>query len=66
MIDSTTITLGKSRMPWAPYHGELLGIKLNVAYTTETEMPLHVKKTTGLLHDRPADISLAHSNVILV
>lgn len=29
-IDSTTITVGKSRLPWALYHGERSGIKLHV------------------------------------
>jgi hypothetical protein len=26
-IDSTTITVGKTRLPWAVYHGERSGIK---------------------------------------
>ncbi|MEK4698146.1 hypothetical protein MKX47_00945 [Solibacillus sp. FSL R7-0668] len=27
-IDSTTITVGKNRLPWALYHGQRSGIKL--------------------------------------
>lgn len=25
VVDSTTVTVGKSRLPWAPYHGERAG-----------------------------------------
>jgi hypothetical protein len=32
LIDSTTITVGKTRLPWAVYHGERSGIKLHVSY----------------------------------
>ncbi len=51
LIDSTTMTVGKLRHPWALYHGERAGIKLHVSYTPLTEMPLHVVETTGLVHD---------------
>jgi len=66
LIDSTTITEGKSRLPWAPYHGERSGIKLHVAFTSETGMPLEVKETGGLLHDGTAGESLANKAFILV
>ena len=36
LVDSTTITVGKNRLPWAPYHGERWGIKLHVTYTAKT------------------------------
>ena len=52
-IDSTTITVGKTRLPWALYHGERSGIKLHVSFTNETAMPLKVVETTGLKHDGP-------------
>lgn len=66
LVDSTTITVGKNRLPWAPYHGERSGIKLHVAFTSETGMPLEVKETGGLLHDGPAGESLANKAFILV
>ncbi|WP_243290958.1 hypothetical protein [Bacillus sp. FJAT-47783] len=42
LIDSTTITVGKSRLPWELYYGKRAGIKLHVGYTPFTEMPLQV------------------------
>jgi len=39
-IDSTTITVGKNRLPWALYHGERSGIKLHVSFTNRMGMPL--------------------------
>lgn len=65
-MDSTTITVGKNRLPWAPFHGERSGIKLHVAFTSETGMPLEVKETVGLNHDGPAGESLANKAFILV
>jgi hypothetical protein len=53
LIDSTTITVGKMRFPWAFYHGERSGIKLHVSFTLETKMPLHVIGNTGLKTRRP-------------
>lgn len=53
LADSTTITVGKNRLPWALYHGERSGIKLHVSFTPETGMPLDVMETTGLVHDGP-------------
>ncbi|MCM3068649.1 IS4 family transposase, partial [Priestia flexa] len=45
IVDSTTITVGKTRLPWAVYHGERSGIKLHVSYTPKTDMPLQVVET---------------------
>ncbi|MCF2719123.1 hypothetical protein [Paenibacillus sp. 203] len=39
LIDSTTMTVGKTRLPWAPYHGERAGIKLQVALRAENGQP---------------------------
>lgn len=66
LIDSTTITVGKSRLPWALYHGERAGIKLHVSYSPTTEMPLQVIETTGLVHDGPISEKLADSRFIIV
>lgn len=65
-IDSTTITVGKSRLPWAIYHGERSGIKLHVSLTNETNMPLKVVETTGLKHDGPIGEQLEDKRFILV
>lgn len=65
-IDSTTITVGKSRLPWALYHGERSGIKLHVSLTNETAMPLKIVETTGLKHDGPIGELLEDKRFILV
>lgn len=66
LVDSTTMTVGKNRLPWALYHGERSGIKLHVSFTPETGMPLNVVETTGLVHDGPVGESLADRRFILV
>lgn len=65
-IDSTTITVGKTRLPWAVYHGERAGIKLHVSFTNETAMPLQVIESTGLEHDSPYGKLLEDKRFILV
>ncbi|WP_427108065.1 IS4 family transposase [Lysinibacillus xylanilyticus] len=65
-VDSTTITVGKTRLPWAVYHGERSGIKLHVSFTNETSMPLKVVETTGLKHDGPIGEFLEDKRFILV
>lgn len=66
LVDSTTITVGKSRLPWALYHGERAGIKLHVSYSPLTEMPFQVVETTGLQHDGPIGEQLVDSRFIMV
>ena len=65
-IDSTTITVGKSRLPWALYHGERSGIKLHVSFTNRIGMPLQVVETTDLKHDGPIGEKLEDKRFILV
>ena len=65
-IDSTTITVGKNRLPWALYHGERSGIKLHVSFTKNTGMPLQVVETTGLKHDGPIGVELEDKRFIIV
>ena len=65
-IDSTTITVGKTRLPWALYHGNRSGIKLHVSFTNETGMPLQIVETTGLKHDGPIGVQLEDKRFILV
>ncbi|MEC0236349.1 hypothetical protein P4H71_18670 [Paenibacillus kribbensis] len=45
LVDSTTITVGKTRLPWALFHGERAGIKLHVAFAAATEQPVQVIET---------------------
>lgn len=66
VIDSTTITVGESRLPWAVYHGKRAGVKLHVAYTPSTGMPVQVEETDGLKHDGPIGEGLTNGNYILV
>lgn len=66
IVDSTTITVGKSRLPWALYHGERSGIKLHVSFSPDTEMPLCVIESTGLKHDGPIGEQLVDSRFVLV
>ncbi|MBE1556558.1 hypothetical protein H4683_003683 [Filibacter limicola] len=65
-IDSTTITVGQTRLPWAVYHGERSGIKLHVNFTNDTAMPLQIVETTGLKHDGPIGVKLEDKRFILV
>jgi hypothetical protein len=65
-VDSTTITVGKTRLPWAVYHGDRSGFKLHVSFTNKTAMPLQVVETTGLKHDGPIGKSLEDKRFILV
>ncbi|TBL67612.1 IS4 family transposase [Paenibacillus thalictri] len=66
LIDSTTLTVGKPRPPWAPYYGERAGVKLHVAFKAETEQPLQVEETVGSKHDGPVSDSFTHASFILV
>ncbi len=53
LIDSTTITVGKTRTPLAPFHGERVAIKLHVALQAQNGQPLQVTETIGARHDGP-------------
>jgi len=66
IVDSTTITVGKSRLPWALYHGERSGIKLHVSFSPETGMPVRVVESTGLRHDGPMGEKLVDLRFVLV
>ena len=66
LVDSTTITVGKTRLPWAPYHGERAGIKLHVALQAENGQPLNVIETVGSTHDGPVSEGLKQVEYIMV
>ncbi|MGN7479540.1 IS4 family transposase [Solibacillus silvestris] len=65
-IDSTTITVGRNRLPWALYHEDCSGIKLHVSFTNSTGMPLQVVETISLKHDGPVGKELKDKRFILV
>ena len=64
--DSTTITVGKNRLPWALYHGERSGIKLHISFTNHTGMLLQIVETTGLKNDAPIGAQLEDKRFIIV
>ncbi|ANS73975.1 transposase [Paenibacillus yonginensis] len=66
LIDSTTITVGKTRLPWAPYHGERAGVKLHVALQDRNMQPLNVTETIGSKHDGPIGELLENKAHIMV
>lgn len=43
LVDSTTITVGKIRLPWALFHGQRAGIKLHVALDATTDQELYFR-----------------------
>lgn len=66
LIDSTTMTVGKSRLPWAPYHGERAAVKLHVALRAQNGQPLGVTETIGARHDGPVCETLENPDFIMV
>ncbi|WP_141506457.1 IS4 family transposase [Paenibacillus luteus] len=66
LIDSTTMTVGKTRLPWAPYHGECSAVKLHVALQDRNMQPLKVTETVGSKHDGPISESLESIDFIMV
>jgi hypothetical protein len=66
LVDSTTITVGKTRLPWAVFHGKRSGIKLHVAYDASANMPTKVIETVATKHDGPIGETLANPDFIMV
>lgn len=60
------MTVGKTRLPWAPYHGERAGIKLQLAFQAESGQPLKVIETVGSQHDGPISENSTHLDYIMV
>lgn len=65
-VDSTTMTFGKSKLPWAKYHGEKSGVKLHVHYAVTSGMPLKAEESTGIVHDNSVSKHDTFSGAILV
>lgn len=51
VTDSTKITVGVGRLPWAPLKGSRAGVKLNVAFRPSIGQPHQVVESTGNYHD---------------
>ncbi|MBB6024957.1 hypothetical protein HNR77_006109 [Paenibacillus sp. JGP012] len=66
LIDSTTVTVGETRLPWAPYHGKRAGVKLHVALRETEHVPEKVVETIGSLHDGPLSEQLVHPDFIMI
>ncbi|OXM16514.1 IS4 family transposase [Paenibacillus herberti] len=66
LIDSTTMTVGKTRLPWAPFHGERAAVKLHVALQAQTMQPLQFTEAVGSKHDGPVCESLENTAFIRV
>lgn len=66
IVDSTKITVGLGRMPWAPLKGEKAGIKLHVALLGDQGELHKVTETTGNEPDLKSCPILRDSQRILV
>ena len=66
-VDSTTISAGPNRFPWAPAaSGNKCGIKLHVALLTETAEIHRVTESTGKQHDSTLGHVVTDSKFILI
>lgn len=50
-LDSTTMTVGLTRLPWAPYHGQKAAVKLHVEMNVADSSIAHVEESIGTEHD---------------
>ncbi|MFC3789906.1 hypothetical protein ACFOQM_14150 [Paenibacillus sp. GCM10012307] len=60
------MTVGKTRLPWAPFHGERAAVKLHVALRAENGQPLSVTETISTRHDGPVCETLENLHFIMV
>jgi hypothetical protein len=66
VVDSTQITTGLGRMPWAPLKGEKASIKLHVALLADRGELYKVTETTGTEPDMKSCPAIQDSQRILV
>lgn len=66
LVDSTTITVGRNRLPWAPMKGERSGVKLHVSLLADQGKLHKVTESIGREHDLPFCQDVADSQFILV
>lgn len=66
LVDSTTITVGRNRLPWAPMKGERSGVKLHVSLLADEGKLHQVTESIGREHDLPFCQDVTDSQFILV
>lgn len=66
VVDSTKITVGKGRLPWAPLKGEKAGIKLHVSLIADEGQLHKVTETTGNSPDLNSCADVLDARFILV
>ncbi|MGO4546644.1 IS4 family transposase [Paenibacillus sp. 2TAB23] len=66
VVDSTKITTGKERLPWAPLKAEKAGIKLHVSLIADTAQLHKVTETTGNSPDISSCKDVLDNRFILV
>ncbi|NQX49910.1 IS4 family transposase [Paenibacillus tritici] len=66
IVDSTTISVGVGRLPWAPLKGQKAGVKLHVGLVGDSNELHKVTETTAERHDLTSCASLLDSLYILV
>ncbi|MWC31404.1 IS4 family transposase [Paenibacillus sp. MMS18-CY102] len=66
LVDSTKITVGRGRLPWAPLKGERAGIKLHVALIADENNLHKVTETTGNSHDFKSSAEVIDNRFIVV
>ncbi|NUU58949.1 IS4 family transposase, partial [Paenibacillus agri] len=66
IVDSTQITVGLGRLPWAPLKGEKAGVKLHVALTGDEGALHQVTETLGTEHDIHSAADFVDPRFILV
>ncbi|QQK77636.1 IS4 family transposase [Salicibibacter cibarius] len=65
-LDSTTMTVGENRLPWAPYHGKRNGVKMHTFFRVDTLLPIQVEASKGLTHDAAVAHSFSHQLITSV
>lgn len=65
-LDSTTMTVGESQLPWAPYHGERSGVKMHTFFRVDTLLPIQVEESKGLTHDASISDKFSHQLITSV
>ncbi|TVX91277.1 IS4 family transposase, partial [Cohnella terricola] len=66
IVDSTQITVGRGRLPWAPLQGQKAGVKLHVAFLADRGEVHRVTETTGNEPDLKSCPKLLDPRFILV
>ncbi|MDC3415137.1 IS4 family transposase [Aquibacillus sp. 3ASR75-11] len=65
-LDSTTMTVGKNQLPWAPFHGDRSGVKMHTLFRVDTLLPTQVEESKGLTHDASVADQFAHQLITSV